>query len=182
VLTKSERLSRYCFFLAAVCLTGVGSADSARGFIDETRIGVLEPVDGPSGDKFGAPDINVEVLFERFGPEYQSSVLNHLLRPRLDIGTSISTKGGTNEVYAGLTWDVFLTRRLFLEGSAGGALHTEDDRDFGCTANFRESGSVGVMLSERWDMLATMAHMSNANLCDENRGLTDVGIRFGRKW
>ena len=122
------------------------------------------------------------VLFERFGPEYQSSVLNHLLRPRLDIGTSISTKGGTNEVYAGLTWDVFLTRRLFLEGSAGGALHTEDDRDFGCTANFRESGSVGVMLSERWDMLATMAHMSNANLCDENRGLTDVGIRFGRKW
>ena len=65
MLTKSERLSRYCFFLAAVCLTGVGSADSARGFIDETRIGVLEPVDGPSGDKFGAPDINLEVLFER---------------------------------------------------------------------------------------------------------------------
>jgi hypothetical protein len=38
------------------------------------------------------------------------------------------------------------------------------------------------MLSERWDMLATVDHMSNANLCDGNRGLTDVGIRFGRKW
>jgi lipid A 3-O-deacylase len=81
---------------------------------------MLEPIDGPSGDKNGAPDINVEVLFERFGPEYQSSVLNHFLRPRLDIGTSISTDGDTSEVYAGLTWDVFLTRRLFLEGSAGG--------------------------------------------------------------
>jgi hypothetical protein len=143
---------------------------------------MLEPIDGPSGDKNGAPDINVEVLFERFGPEYQSSVLNDFLRPRLDIGTSISTDGDTSEFYAGLTWDVFLTRRLFLEGSAGGALHTGDDRAFGCTANFRESGSVGIMLSERWDMLATVDHTSNANLCDENRGLTDVGIRFGRKW
>ena len=25
-------------------------------------------------------------------------------------------------------------------------------------------------MSERWDMLATVDHMSNANLCDENRG------------
>jgi hypothetical protein len=31
-------------------------------------------------------------------------------------------------------------------------------------------------------MLATVDHMSNADLCDEHRGLTDVGIRFGRKW
>jgi lipid A 3-O-deacylase len=180
VLSKSERLCRYCFFLAALCLTGVGSAASAR--IDETRIGIVEPIDGPPGDKFGAPDINVEVLFGRFGPEYQSSILNYFLRPRLDFGTSISTEGDTSEFYAGLTWDVFLTRRLFLEGSAGGALHNGDNRDFGCTANFRESGSIGVMLSERWDMLATVDHMSDANLCDENRGLTQVGIRFGRKW
>ena len=182
MFSKSARLSRYYFFLAAFCITGMGSADSAAGFIDETRIGILESVDGPSEDKHGAPDINVEVLFERFGPEYQSSVLNYFLRPQLDIGTSISTDGDTSEVYTGLTWDVFLTRRLFLEGSAGAALHPGDDRDFGCTANFRESGSVGIMLSERWAMLATVDHMSNADLCDENRGLTDVGIRFGRKW
>jgi lipid A 3-O-deacylase len=184
VLSKSERLRRYCFFLAALCLclTEIGAAGWAQGLIDETRIGMLEPIDGPPGDKFGAPNVNVEVLFDRFGPEYQSSVLNHFLRPRLDIGTSISTDGDTSEVYAGLTWDVFLTRRLFLEGSAGGALHNGDNRDFGCTANFRESGSVGVMLSERWDLLATVDHMSDANLCDKNRGLTDVGIRFGRKW
>ena len=121
-VSKSERLNRYCFFLAVLCLHGVGSAGWAQGFIDETRIGILEPIDGPPGDKYGSPNVNVEVLFDRFGPEYQSSVLNHFLRPRLDIGTSISTDGDTSEFYAGLTWDVFLTRRLFLEGSAGGAL------------------------------------------------------------
>ena len=181
MLSKSERLGRYCFFLAVLCLDRGGVSGLGAG-IDETRIGIVEPVDGPPGDKYGPPNVSVEVLFGRFGPEYQSSVLNHFLRPRLDIGTSISTDGDTSEFYAGLTWDVFLTRRLFLEGSAGGALHTGDDREGGCTANFRESGSVGVMLSERWDMLATVDHMSNANLCDENRGLADVGIRFGRKW
>ena len=153
VLSKSERLRRYCFFLAALCLclTEVGAAGWAQGFIDETRIGMLEPIDGPPGDKYGAPNVNVEVLFERFGPEYQSSVLNYFLRPRLDIGTSISTDGDTSEITLGLTWDVFLTRRLFLEGSAGPRFTRADDRDFGCTANFRESGSVGIMLLERWE-------------------------------
>ena len=30
--------------------------------------------------------------------------------------------------------------------------------------------------------MATVDHMSNANLCDENRGLTNVGFRIGRRW
>ena len=119
------------------------------------------------------------MLFERFGPEYQSSVLNDFLRPRLDIGTSISTDGDTSQVYAGLTWDVSLTRRLFLEGRQGRASPGRRPR---LRCPFSKSGSVGIMLSERWDMLATVDHMSNADLCDENRGLTDVGICFGRKW
>ncbi len=38
------------------------------------------------------------------------------------------------------------------------------------------------MLSERWDVMATVDHMSNADLCDANRGLTNVGIRIGRRW
>jgi lipid A 3-O-deacylase len=100
----------------------------------------------------------------------------------LQIGSTINTEGNTSELYAGFTWDTFLTRRLFIEGSLGGAVHDGDDAYFGCRANFRESGSVGFMLSERWDVLAIVDHMSNANLCDPNRGLTNIGIRFGRRW
>ena len=119
MLGKSEPLSRYCFFLAALCLTGVGSAAWAR--IDETRMGIVEPIDGPHRDKGGAPNVNIEVLFGRFGPEYQSSVLNHFLRPRLDIGTSISTDGDTSEFYAGLTWDVVSHQEAFFGGLGRGS-------------------------------------------------------------
>jgi len=52
---------------------------------------------------------------------------NNFLRPRLHFGGSISTDGGTSLVYTGLTWDVFLTQRLFVEGSFGGAIHDGDD-------------------------------------------------------
>jgi lipid A 3-O-deacylase len=98
------------------------------------------------------------------------------------ISAAISTNGGTNLAYAGLTWEVFLTRRLFVEGAFGLSIHDGPDNDFGCSVNFRESGSVGVMLSDRWDIMATVDHMSNANLRDENRGLTTVGLRLGRKF
>jgi len=81
-------------------------------------------VDGPQED--------LELLFGRFGPTYQNTFWNHFLRPRLTFGTSISTGGGTDEFYGGLTWDVFLTRTLFIEAFAGGALHDGDDDDFGC--------------------------------------------------
>jgi hypothetical protein len=150
--------------------------------IDEFRLGVMEPIDGPSDDKYRSPDINLELLFGRFGQPYQSPFWNNFLRPRLNVGGTISTDGGTSLAYTGLTWDVFIARRLFVEGSFGGAVHDGSDAVFGCSLNFRESGSVGLMLTERWDLMTTVDHMSNANLCDKNRGLTTVGMRLGRKF
>jgi lipid A 3-O-deacylase len=148
----------------------------------ELRAGALFGIDGPKGDKEGTPDVNLELLYGPIGGEYQNGFLNHLLRPRLHLGGTINTGGNTSELYAGFTWDVFLTQRLFIEGSFGGAVDNGDDTYFGCPVNFHESGSVGFMLSERWDVMATVDHMSNADLCDANRGLTNVGFRIGRRW
>ena len=182
MLTKSERLSRYCFFLAAVCLTGVGSADSARGFIDETRIGVLEPVDGPSGAQIRCPryqsrgavrTLRSRIPEQRFEPP-SATAARHRHVDQYQGGY----QRGLRRAYLGC-----VSHQAAFPGGLGrgSASHRRRPR-LRLYRQFRESGSVGVMLSERWDMLATMAHMSNANLCDENRGLTDVGIRFGRKW
>jgi lipid A 3-O-deacylase len=188
---------RQCSCLIAALLLAAPAADVARAesdevvdlppgrafpAIEEFRIGAMEPVDGPGQDKGGSPDINLEFLLGRFGPQYQNALWNHFLRPRLHFGGSLSTNGGTNLAYAGLTWDVFLTRRLFIEATFGGAIHDGPDNVFGGSVTFRESASVGVMLSDRWDVMATVDHMSNANLRDENRGLTMVGLRLGRKF
>jgi hypothetical protein len=53
--------------------------------VDEFRIGAMEPVDGPGRDKEGSPDINLEFLLGRFGPQYQNAFWNHFLRPRLAV-------------------------------------------------------------------------------------------------
>jgi lipid A 3-O-deacylase len=163
-------------------VTGEDPPIGANPAFVEFRVGALFGIDGPKGDKDGTPDVNLELLYGPIGAEYQNAFLNHLLRPRLHVGGTINTEGNTSELYAGFTWDVFLTQRLFIEGSFGGAVHDGDDTSFGCRASFRESGSVGFMLSERWDVMGTVDHMSNDNLCDANRGLTNVGIRIGRRW
>ena len=160
---------------------GADSLDWANSTF-EFRTGALFGIDGPKADKEGTPDVNLELLYNPFGGAYGNGLLNHLLRPRLHLGGTINTEGNTSELYAGFTWDFFLTHRIFVEGSWGGAVHNGDDTYFGCTADFHESGSIGFMLSARWDVMATVDHMSNANLCDSNRGLTNVGFRIGRRW
>ena len=44
---------------------------------------------------------------------------------------------------------------------------------------FPQVGSIGVGLTERLWLYATVAHMSNAGLCDRNSGLTSGGLRLG---
>ena len=112
------------------------TADCGKSSIFEFRAGAFFGIDGPHGDKEGTPDVNLELLYGPIGGEYRKPFLNQLLRPRLHFGGTINTEGNTNELYAGFTWDVFLTRRLFVEGSFGGALHDGDDTYFGCRANF----------------------------------------------
>jgi hypothetical protein len=107
--------------------------------------------------------------------------------PRPHIGGSLNFDDKTSFAYAGLTWTVDITPRFFIEGSFGGAIHNGstgrvvpvDRNALGCSPLFRESGSVGVRLSANWSVMATVEHLSNAGLCSQNRGLTNIGARLG---
>jgi len=135
----------------------------------------------------GGVALNLEVLFGRIGPQYENKILASFLNPKPHVGTMISLDGNTSNYYAGLTWQWNLTSWAFIEGSFGGAVHDGTLEDpvkasYGCTANFRESGSLGFSLSDEWNFLFTVDHMSNGGLCDRNKGLTNVGARLGYKW
>jgi hypothetical protein len=52
----------------------------------------------------------------------------------------------------------------------------------GCHVLFRESASIGFDVTETWRIMGTVEHHSNAGLCDENRGLTNAGVRIGYKF
>jgi len=133
--------------------------------------------------------INAELLFGRpFNRAAGDTLRDFFLNPRPHIGFTLSPDDGTNQLYAGFTWELRLTDRVFVEASFGGALHdgptgSNDPDSYGCALNFRESASIGVDLSERWRVMATIDHMSNAGLCGgQNQGLTNAGVRLGYRW
>jgi hypothetical protein len=154
---------------------------------DELRGGVF--AHDPSSQEGGSVDVNLELLSARL-PLGDPTTLLGMLVPRLHVGTDINTAGKTSEFYAGLTWTFDVTRWLFVEGSFGGALHTgftgpvppPGRNALGCNPLFRESGTIGVRLSENWSVMATIDHISNADLCTRNRGLTNFGGRIGYRF
>jgi hypothetical protein len=159
-----------------------GSVPYRPKIIDEVRFGVLDHNAESAGSE-GGLDLNVEVLFGRPAIAYGSGWPSVLV-PRIHLGTSINTSGDTSQVYSGFTWTLPLQERLSLEVTFGGSVHDgpldEPGRSsFGCSVNFRESASIGYSLSDKWRLYGTVAHMSNADLCDRNSGLTSAGVRLG---
>jgi hypothetical protein len=153
--------------------------------IDEVRLGALAHSIDDSNAEEGT-DLNVELLFRRRAGSYGHPLLDLALRPRVHLGASVNTAGDTSQIYAGLTWDAQLAPRLTLELTFGAALHDGPtdgglQDSYGCAVNFRESASLGYALDERWTLYGTISHMSNADLCDHNTGLTSAGLRLGYK-
>lgn len=152
--------------------------------ISELRLGIFDQgVDGPRSE--GGVAVNAEALLGPLGQASGSAVMDVLLRPRPMLGATINTQGDTSLGYAGLTWTVpLLGDRLFAEASFAGAIHDgpldePGAASYGCSWAFRESASLGVVIADGWNLIGTVEHMSNADLCDRNRGLTNAGVRLG---
>lgn len=131
----------------------------------------------------GDADLNAEAVFSAFAG---GDNLYGLLIPRLHIGGTASFTGKTSFAYAGFTWTLPLNEKFFLEAAFGGAIHNglkdggEGRNAMGCPWSFHESLSLGYRLARDWSVLGTIEHVSNAGLCEQNRGLTNFGLRLSR--
>lgn len=150
--------------------------------LTDLRLGVF--AHDPFSPEKGSADINGEILFPKwFGVSSEWS----FLYPRLHVGATVNTAGKTSSAYAGLTWDYQFQSGFFLETSFGGAVHNgytgdipkEGWNSLGCSPMFRESASIGYRFTRQLSLMATIEHLSNAGLCDQNRGLTNAGVRLG---
>tara|TARA_R110000824_G_scaffold118960_2_gene271493 strand:+ start:112564 stop:113100 length:537 start_codon:yes stop_codon:yes gene_type:complete len=154
-------------------------------FIDEVRVGLYDHDSDLLRDRIETsdPDVNIELLFK------SPSWLQWMAQPRINLGANINTGDGTSIAYTGLVWNYDFTETLFIEGGFGGAIHngetdiqTRDSRNYGCRVMFHENVSLGYRITPNSSVMLTMDHMSNAGLCDNNPGLTDVGVRYGYKF
>lgn len=180
-----------CLCAVAVLAGLVASPALAQDFgLSEIRGGLYaHSVDEP-GAFFGVfntsrvQDLNVELLFDV--PTLTEWVTLGEVRPHL--GATVNFGGLESMVYGGVSWTVpVFDTPLFVEATFGGAVHNGNTtvgavypaRGLGCPVLFRESASIGLKVNENASIMATIEHASNANLCADNRGLTNMGIRFG---
>jgi hypothetical protein len=180
-----------CCWLFVLSLTSVavfGTNASAHDQIfDELRFGASASVeDGRSGEDAVFPEVTV--LFDPFGYESATDWKQQLLRPRVHLGTSIGTNGDATQFFTGFSWTVNFNEKLFAEAGFGGVIHTgdldgnDDGPNLGCRVLFREYIGAGYRFTEHWNVMAQIAHSSNANLCSPNDGMTRAGVQVGYKF
>lgn len=159
------------------------AVSQSNPFLAEVRLGVF--AHDPWSPEEGSVDINGEILFGK--PFTHPDPLINFFIPRPHVGGTVSTVGDTSHAYVGLTWSYDITSAIFVEASFGGGVNNGEsgvivpaDRvAIGCNWNFRESASIGYRFNKNWSIMGTVEHISNAGLCNQNRGLTNAGVRLG---
>jgi lipid A 3-O-deacylase len=157
------------------------------GIFDEVRAGATTFWQGGDNGDEGGVYITGQVLFDPFVAPLDNRYLDVLLRPRPHLGGSLSTGGGSSQLFGGLTWTVPLPSIFFLEASFGGTIHDAPLENapiaVGCRVLFRESVGLGVELGPHWRVVGGIDHSSHANLCgDDNDGLTHIGGSIGYRF
>jgi hypothetical protein len=163
-------------------------APSRFSLIEEVRLGAF--AHNPHDDERAPVDASFETLSSPIAFGRSDNVwLNAFMNPRLNFGGMINTQGRDSYGFTGLTWRFPLFDRLFFEGEFGGEVnnaptHRELHRvDLGCHETFRESGGLGYHITSNVDVVASVEHVSHADLCgSQNPGLTNFGLRIGYKF
>lgn len=172
--------------LSAVFAIGMASSSTAiagDNFLSEIRAGALAHDQGFTSHKEDGVDVSGEIVFGDtgwFGGGWT-------LRP--NIGADINTDGNTNQAYVGMLLGHQLFGPMFFDVGAGGAWHdgkldtTDPERhSLGCRVLFHLEGDLGVDLGESWAVMVHIDHISNADLCDRNEGLTNLGVLIGYRF
>lgn len=187
------RASAIVALMTMVAGPALAQDENAGGWVDEVRLGVYNHEmslfrDGTEED---GVDINGEVLFDNLRVETGTNWLDHFLSPRPVLGITVAThEDATSFIYGGFAWDWNFWGPAFVEGNFGFAVHdgktdlnpSGTENELGCRVNFHESASIGYELTEHHRLMVTAEHISNASICDENEGLTNVGMRYGYRF
>ncbi len=131
-------------------------------------------------------DINVEVLMRL--PDVDA--VRWIGSPKLSLGATINLDGQESLAHLGLTWQVpVFDTPVFVEATAGGAIHdgiltgpftgSGALRPQGCRVQFYTGVGLGMNITDTMYALLSYEHMSNADLCSTNNGLSNMGLRIG---
>ena len=170
-------------FSGALCASiDVAKAGSSQPAGAELRIG--SAYHGYQGREAGTVDVAVDALLPAFDLGKPLSGDAFSLHPQ--IGVNFNTQGKTSAAFAGFAAVVRLPGNFKIEADLGGSVNdgktVSDDTgraELGCNALFREAFGIGYQVTKEVSVLAYAEHMSNANLCTPNNGVTNFGVKLG---
>ncbi|OYW63269.1 MAG: hypothetical protein B7Z40_15395 [Bosea sp. 12-68-7] len=150
----------------------------------EARIGA--GVANPGGRESGLANFSGEIATPR--PFTLSDRFANAFVPRFHLGASANFNG-TRFAYAGASWTIDITSKIFVEASFGaavsdgktGAIIPQNRLNLGCNGGTREAAALGVRLDDRWSLVATLEHFSTTGCADrgQTRGPANIGARLG---
>lgn len=150
----------------------------------EARLGIAAA--NPGGRESGLLNLSGEIISPRaiaLDDRFTAALI-----PRFHLGASANFNG-TRYAYAGATWTVDISKTVFVEASLGaavndgktGAILPENRLAVGCNTGTREAAALGVRLTDRWSLVATLEHFSTLGCSDRDkpRGPANFGAKLG---
>ena len=190
-------IKKYKVIVSALFLASIGinaqafDNKTSVSFISEVKTGFANHDVGFFGrQKEDGIDSSFEFLFR----EINFNLL-WLGTPRPHIGTTINMTGDTSQVYAGVTRDYKLPKRMYFNFSWGLAYHDgdkihsatnvqTDKKELGSSILFREAVEIGWNFYGKDSISLRLDHISNANLWGEgtNEGLDTFAVLYGYRF
>lgn len=191
------KASFIALLLSAAAVAGPAMAQDDTNPLSEIRAGVMAhdayPVwlpTTPSDFRFDQiEDLGFDLLFD--SPDIDA--FRWLGSPRPNLGATVNFDGQESEMHLGLTWQAHLfDSPVYVEGTFGGAIHNGilagtwggdgTLRPQGCRVGFYSGIGLGMDITKNMTATLVYEHMSNADLCDYNFGLSNAGIKIGYKF
>ncbi|HEX9463461.1 MAG TPA: acyloxyacyl hydrolase [Alphaproteobacteria bacterium] len=110
------------------------------------------------------------------GVQYRSDLKLWIFQPM--VGAMHDLHGSTN-VYAGISLDIFLGKRIVLRPSfAPSAYARAGGKDLGGVIEFRSAGEIAYRFDDRSRLGIEIYHLSNAHLYNKNPGEESVTLVY----
>ncbi len=187
-MTYSAKLALFGAFVSVLSGAVAVSSEQARAGAtqpDTTEVRIGTAYHGYEGREAGTVDVSLDALLPAFdlGKSLSSDAFS--LHPQ--IGIDVNTQGKTSAAFAGFAAVVHLPANFKIEADLGGSINngkatSESDTgrsELGCTTLFREAFGIGYQATKEVSLMAVAEHMSNANLCTPNNGITNFGLKLG---
>lgn len=180
--------------IAALFALTTGCVVAQENILSEVRVGVMAHAAHPKWVAWDVSlfnlnqveDVSFDVLFR--SPDIDA--FRWIGSPRPNLGATINLDGQESMAHLGLTWQTHIfDSPVYLEGTFGVAVHDGvltgplgKLRPQGCRFQFYSAAGIGIDIDDRFTATLVYEHMSNAELCTPNYGLSNLGIKIGAKF